>query len=157
MTVHARKTDRPRWQLRGKGAAARYTNRCLASPLSERPRKRGGVAQGLVRRRVKAPSDDAAESGTALVSSMMELIALTKSSPDAAGAGRTAVRLRVLKPKRASAGKEESRGSPRTAFLGPYLLVGFWHLFPFEPATQREQGLLATVAVQQLQSDFEII
>ena len=64
---------------------------------------------------------------------MMEPIALTKSSPDAAGAGRTAVGLRVLKPKRARAGKEESRRSPRTAFLGPYLLVGFWHGAPLWP------------------------
>ena len=62
------------------------------------------------------PSDDAAEGGTALVSSMMEPIALTKSSPDAAGAGRTAVGLRLLKPKRARADKEESP-LPRTAFL----------------------------------------
>ena len=44
------------------------------------------------------PSDDAAEGGTALVASMMEPIALTKSSPDAAVAGRTAVGLRLLKP-----------------------------------------------------------
>ena len=42
------------------------------------------------------PSDDAAESGRALVSSMMKPIALTTSSPDAAGAGRTAVRLQLL-------------------------------------------------------------
>lgn len=47
------------------------------------------VAQGLIRRRVKRRTDDVAESGTALVSPMMEPIALTKSSPDAAGAGRT--------------------------------------------------------------------
>jgi hypothetical protein len=50
---------------------------------------------------------------------------LTKSTPDAAGTERTAVGLRLLKPKRARAGKEESRRSPRTALLGPYLLVGF--------------------------------
>src|SRR5262245_2631533 len=57
----------------------------------------------------------------ALVSSMMEPSALTKFSPDAAGAGRTAVELRLLKSKRAWAGKEESRDSPRTAFLGRLL------------------------------------
>jgi hypothetical protein len=38
-------------------------------------------------------SDDTAESGTALVSSMMEPIALTKSSPDVLGAARTASRV----------------------------------------------------------------
>jgi hypothetical protein len=81
---------------------------------------RGGVAQGLVRRRAKMRSDDAAESGTALISSMMEPIALTKSSPDALGTRRTTVGLRLLKPKRARAGKEDSPGSP----LGPYALVG---------------------------------
>jgi hypothetical protein len=63
------------------------------------------------------------KSGTALVSSMMEPIALTKSSPHTAGAGHTAVGLRLLKQKRASAGKQEARGSPRAAFLGR-LLVG---------------------------------
>src|SRR5262244_3702105 len=58
------------------------------SPLSDRPgRAPGGIAQGLVRRRIKRPSDDAAESGTALVSSMMEPIALTPSSPDTAAPG----------------------------------------------------------------------
>jgi hypothetical protein len=61
---------------------------------------------------MKMPSDDGAEGGTALVSSMMEPIALTKSSPDAAGAGRTALGLRLLKPKCARAGKEDSPGSP---------------------------------------------
>jgi hypothetical protein len=70
-------------------------------------------------------SDDAAESGTALVSSVMKPIALTKSSPDALGAGRTAVGLRLLKPERARAGKEESSGFPRTVLLGPCLLIGF--------------------------------
>lgn len=39
---------------------------------------------------------------------MIEPSALTKSSPHAAGAERTAVGLRLLKPKRARAGKEES-------------------------------------------------
>ena len=68
-------------------------------------------------------SEDAAESGTALISSMIEPIALTKSSPDALGARRTTIGLRLLKPKRARAGKEDSPGSP----LGPYVLVGFWH------------------------------
>jgi hypothetical protein len=62
-------------------------------------------------------SDAAAESGTALVSSMLEPIALTTPSPDALGAGRAAVGLRLLKPKRARAGKEDSPGSPRTTFL----------------------------------------
>jgi hypothetical protein len=55
---------------------------------------------------------------------MMEPIALTRYSPDALGAVRTAVRLPLLKPKRARAGKEDSPGSPRTAFLGPDLLAG---------------------------------
>ena len=59
---------------------------------------------------MKRPSDDAAESGT-VVSPMMEPIALTTSSPDTAGAGRTAVGLQLLKPKRARAGKKESRHS----------------------------------------------
>jgi hypothetical protein len=96
-----------------KGAGDPYTGRCLLGFIPERssPKGRGGVAQGPVRRRVRSPSDDAAESGRALVSSMMEPIALTKSSPDAAGAGRTAVGLRLLKPKRARVGKEESCGS----------------------------------------------
>ena len=67
-------------------------------------------------------SDNAAESGTALVSSMMEPIVLTKSSPDAAGAGRTAVGLRLLKPKRARAGKEDSPGSPAP----PSLVLTSW-------------------------------
>jgi hypothetical protein len=43
-----------------------------------------------------------------LVSSMMKPSALTKSSPHALGAECTAVGLRLLKPKRERAGKEES-------------------------------------------------
>ena len=68
------------------------------------------------------PSDDAAEGGTALVASMMEPIALTKSSPDAVVAGRTAVGLRLLKPKRARASKEESRHS----LAPPSLVLSSW-------------------------------
>jgi hypothetical protein len=83
-------TDRPRQQPNRKGAADPYTGRCLACPLSDpSPKCRGGVAQGLVRRRVKTPSGDAADSGTALVSLTMAPVALTKSSPHAAGAGHT--------------------------------------------------------------------
>ena len=109
MAVH----ERPRRQLKGNGGS-RPLHRPLLGFTPERssPKGRGGVAQGLLRRRVRRPSDDAAESGTVLVSSMMEPIALTKSSPDAAGAGRTTVGLRLLKPKRARAGKEDSPGSP---------------------------------------------
>jgi hypothetical protein len=70
------------------------------------------------------PSDDAAEGGTALVASMMEPTALTKSSPDAAVAGRTAVGLRLLKPNAQELARR-IRPAPRTTFLGPSLLVGF--------------------------------
>jgi hypothetical protein len=64
------------------------------------------LAQGLIRRRVaKRPSDNAAGSSPALVSSMMEPIALTKPSPHVAGAGRTAVGSRIFKPNRARVGK----------------------------------------------------
>jgi len=63
----------------------------LTPERSSRTSAEEKVAQGPVRRRVKRSSDDVAESGTAAVSSMMEPIALTKSSPHAAGAGRTAV------------------------------------------------------------------
>src|SRR5262245_5076231 len=62
----------------------------VVPPEQSAPKGREAVAQGQLRRRVKTASDNAAESGTALVS--MEPIALTKSSPDAAGAGRTASR-----------------------------------------------------------------
>jgi len=52
-------------------------------------RKNGeeNVAQGPVRRRVKRPSDDVSESGTAAVSSMMEPIALTKVFSGCRGPG----------------------------------------------------------------------
>jgi hypothetical protein len=56
---------------------------------------------------VRTRSDDAAESGAALVSSMMEPIALTQSSPAALGAGRP-VGLQLFKPKRARACNWES-------------------------------------------------
>jgi hypothetical protein len=55
----------------------------------------------------------------ALISSMVEPIALTTSSPDAAGAERTAAGLWLLKPKRARAGKEESRHSLAPLSLAP--------------------------------------
>jgi len=127
MAVH----ERPRRQLKGNGGS-RPLHRPLLGFTPERssPKGRGGVAQGLLRRRVRRPSDDAAESGTVLVSSMMEPIALTKSSPDAAGAGRTAVGLRLLKPKRARAGKEQSRQplAPLCLVLGSWSASGT--LFP---------------------------
>ena len=85
------------------------------------------MAQGLVRRRVaKRPSDNAAGRGPALVWAMIEPIALTKLSPDAEDAERTAVGSRLLKPNRASVGKQEPRGCPHTTFLDPHVLVGFW-------------------------------
>jgi len=86
-------------------------------PWAIAPKGRGRVAQGPIRRMVRTRSDDAAESGRTLVSSMMEPIALTQSSPDARGAGRP-IGLQLLKPKRARAGKEDPPGSPRTTFLG---------------------------------------
>ena len=83
-------TDRPRRQPNRKGGSRSLHGPLLGLPPERSsPKCRGGVAQGLVRRRVKTPSDDAAESGTALVSSMMAPVALTKSSPHAAGAGHT--------------------------------------------------------------------
>jgi hypothetical protein len=86
------------------------------------------LAQGLVRRRVaKRPSDSVAGSSPALVSSVMEPIVLTKLSPDAAGAGRTAVGSPLLKPNRARIGKEKPHGCPHAAFLGAHVLIGFWH------------------------------
>ena len=92
------------------------------------------------------PSDDAAEGGTALVSSIVEPIALTKSSPDAEGAGRTAVGLRLLKPKRTRAGKEDSPGSPAPLSLvlpswsasGPSLPIGHAR---FDGEFRRDSGL----------------
>jgi hypothetical protein len=81
-------TDRSAAASDRNGAADPYTGRCL-TPERSPPECREGAAQGLVRRRIKTPSDDAAESSTALVSSMMEPIALTTSSPHAAGHTRS--------------------------------------------------------------------
>jgi len=106
MTVHARGTgltDRgSNGEERGRRPAPSQAVAWL-HPWAIVPK----VAQGLVRRRVQRPSDDAAEGGTALVSSTMEPSALTKSSPHVLGAECTAVGLQLLKPKRARAGKEE--------------------------------------------------
>jgi hypothetical protein len=74
---------------------------------------------------MRTRSDDAAESGTALVSSMMEPIALTQSSPDALGAGRP-VGLRLLNRNAQGLARRIRPALPRTTFRGPYLLVGFW-------------------------------
>ena len=103
-------------------------HRLLLGFTPERPPRMGAeeeLAQGLVRRRVaKRPSDSVTGSSPALVSSMMEPIALTKPSPDAAGAGCTAVGSPLLKPNRARVGKEKPHGCPHVAFLGAHVLVG---------------------------------
>ena len=112
-------TDRPRRQPNRKGAADPYTGRCLASPLSDRPGKtprrscsgagkeEGKNAERRCRRKRHGPGlvDDDASRAHEVFSACR-------------GRRAHAVRLRVLKPKRARAGKEESCHS-----LAPLSLV----------------------------------
>src|SRR5262249_53014501 len=129
-------------------ATDRCSGRCSTLPLSDRPERPGGVAQGLVRRRLKTRSDSPAEHGTALVWSMMELIVLTQSSPDARRAGRTPVGLRLLKPKHTRPGKEESARLPSNYFAwflsGRLLALLGRELWPARPnngATSRAHSM----------------